>query len=119
MDYTKMSNNVAADAYYDNGYGYLRSSTAKTLSRANPPSAGYAHAMCWRKPLVKKLKKLINTNKNDNILVAEKELLAKKNTEKLSKKFRFTIKRIRKTIITNGTTKRKYKKRNTKYNTSY
>ena len=57
MDYTKMSNNVAADAYYDNGYGYLRSSTAKTLSRANPPSAGYAHAMCWRKPLVKKLKK--------------------------------------------------------------
>ena len=88
MDYTKMSNNVAADAYYDNGCGYLRDSTAKTLSNEpNPPSAGYAHAMCWRKPLVKKLKKELIPIKNDNILVAEKrKLLAKKLAEKEAKK---------------------------------
>jgi len=87
MDYTKMSNNVVADAYYDNGYGYLRSSTAKTLSTANSPSAGYAHAMCWRKPIVRKLKEELKKIKNDNELIADKKKnIEKKNTAEAEKK---------------------------------
>ena len=82
-----MSNNVQADAYYENGYGYQASKCKKVLSRANSPSAGYAHAMCWRKPLVNKLEKELIPIKNDAKQVAEKNrLLAKKKTEEDVKK---------------------------------
>ena len=47
---------MLADAYYKNGYGYLRSSTAKTLSIANYPRAGIAHAMCVKKKHLDDLK---------------------------------------------------------------
>jgi hypothetical protein len=91
MDYKKMSNNVLADAYYENGYGYLRSSTAKTLSMANYPSAGYAHAMCWRTNISKtgildKLKKQLKPIEEHKKQVEQKKKNKKKKKQKKKRK---------------------------------